>query len=100
MAGTKEIKRRIKLSSFQCAKHYLLLSSRRFAQDRYFTLMVFDRLSMENAYTRVSIRANNNPKIYKNYHTVEVNDLDTALQKIELRRRGRLNGTPDLHKFY
>ena len=47
----KEQKRRVKLSPFECAKHYLMLSSRRFAQDKYFTLAVFDKLSMANRYT-------------------------------------------------
>lgn len=87
----KETKRRIKLSPFQCAKHYLMLSSRRFSQDRNFTLAVFDRLSMENAYTRVSVRAKQKPQLYKNFNTVEIKDLDIALQKAELRRRGRLS---------
>jgi len=86
-----EMRRRIKLSPFQCIKHYLLLSSHRHAQDRSFTLAAFDKLSMEHAYTIVSVRAKQNPYIYKNFHTVEVKDLDIALQKVELRRRGRLN---------
>jgi len=76
-----EIRRRIKLSPYECAKHYLMLSSRRFAQDKYFILAVFDRLSMANAYTRVSVRAKQNPQLYQNFDTVELKQLDIALKK-------------------
>jgi len=84
-----ELKRRIKLSAFECAKHYLMLSSRRFAQDKYFTLAVFDRLSMANAYTRISVRAKQKPQIFSNFDKVEVPELDAALKRKELQRRGR-----------
>jgi hypothetical protein len=86
-----ERKRRIKMSAFECAKHYIMLSSRRFAQDKYYTLAIFDRLSMANAYTRINVRAKYNPKVYKNYDTVEIPALDTALKKREMRRRGIYN---------
>ena len=84
-----ELGRRKKMSAFECAKHYLMLSSRRFSQDKYFTLAVFDRLSMANAFTRVSVRAKQKPEIYSNFDTVEVKALDEALKKREIQRRGR-----------
>ena len=86
-----ETKRRIKISPFKCAEHYLMLSSRRFTQDRYFTLAIFDQLSMQNAYTRVYVRAKQFPTIYNNYDKVELNEVDNALKRKELRRRGRMN---------
>ena len=92
-----ELKRRVKMSAFECCKHYLMLSSRRFAQDKYFTLAVFDRLSMANAYTRVSVRAKQKPQIYSNFDTVEVKALDEALKKRELQRRGRTGDTSTAH---
>jgi len=60
-----ENKRRLKLSQFQCAKHYLLQSLRKFSQDRYYTILAFDRLSMQNAYTRVALRQNKIKKFTK-----------------------------------
>ena len=59
-------------------------------------LAVFDKLSMENAYTRVSVRAKQKPEIYKIFNTVEIEDLKIALEKVELRRRGRLNDLSNL----
>ena len=88
-----ELRRRVKLSPFECAKHYLMLSSRRFAHDKYFTLAVFDRLSMANAYTHVSVRTKQKPQFYRNFNTVEVLALDEALKKKELQRRGRNSDT-------
>jgi len=41
-------------------------------------------------------RAKQYPHIYKNFNTVEYKDLDIALQKVELRRRGRLSSIPKL----
>ena len=73
-----------------------MLSSRRFTQDRYFTLAIFDQLSMQNAYTRVYVRAKQFPTIYNNYDKVELNEVDNALKRKELRRRGRINSMSNI----
>jgi len=61
------------------------------SRDRYFTLAEFDRLSMEHAFTRVCVRSEQLPHLYNHFDKVELNDLDNALKRKELRRRGRTN---------
>ncbi|RHY79295.1 hypothetical protein DYB26_011985, partial [Aphanomyces astaci] len=62
---TNERGRRVPVSKLQCCRLYCSLSSRRFAQDRYFVMVSFDRFGLDRGF----INSNFSTKVRPSMHT-------------------------------
>jgi hypothetical protein len=81
--------RQVRVSFQECIKHYTMLSSRQFAEDELFTLVAFDRISMQNMYVQNSIRCQRFPEMYRGYESIGADELGKALLEKEQRLQGR-----------
>ena len=81
--------RRVAVSRGECIRHYCLLSSRRFAQDHYFVLTSFDRLSLERAYTMSNISCKGRPDTHHGVANITSDQLRDALASRRSRKCGQ-----------
>ncbi|KAF1782412.1 hypothetical protein GQ600_7801 [Phytophthora cactorum] len=85
--------RRVAVSVKECVKYYIALSGRQFAEDELFTLVAFDRISLQNVFIHNSVRCKRFPRIYEGYETIGSEQLGNALLTNERRRQGCLPRT-------
>ncbi|POM71051.1 LOW QUALITY PROTEIN: Hypothetical protein PHPALM_12432 [Phytophthora palmivora] len=81
--------RRVAVSVKECVKYYIALSGRKFAEDELFTLVTFDRISLQNMFIHNSFLCKRFPHIYEEYENISGEQLESALLTNE-RRQGRL----------
>ncbi|KAG6950983.1 hypothetical protein JG687_00013910, partial [Phytophthora cactorum] len=77
----------------ECVKYYIALSGQQFAEDELFTLVAFDRISLQNMFIHNSVRCKRFPRIYEGYETIGSEQLGNALLTTERRRQGCLPRT-------
>ncbi|KAG6973973.1 hypothetical protein JG688_00003280 [Phytophthora aleatoria] len=71
-----------------------MLSQRQFAEDKLFTLVAFDRLSLRNMYIHNHFRCQQSPMLYNQYESLTTEQLGRVLLENEQRRQGRLPWRP------
>ena len=90
--GGPNYKREIAVSVEQCILHYMLVSSRHFAEDELFLLFCVDLLSRQKAYKSVSLYGMISGNDFADLATVSVAELDSALKHEEENHRRALEG--------
>ncbi|OWZ02958.1 hypothetical protein PHMEG_00025393, partial [Phytophthora megakarya] len=81
--------RKYPVSHEECVRHYLLLSSRRFAEDELFSFVAFDRVGVEKMYLQTALRCSRAPNLFDGFHEISEAELKDALEVNEERRQGR-----------
>ncbi|KAG6954476.1 hypothetical protein JG688_00012329 [Phytophthora aleatoria] len=77
----------------ECVTYYIALSGRQFAEDELFTLVAFDRISLQNMFIHNCVRCKRFPPIYEGYETRGSEQLGNVLLTNERRRQGCLPRT-------
>lgn len=85
-----EPNRRVKCTKLECTRHYCLLSLRQFARDRYYTLSMFDRLSLERGYMHAVVSCKAKPSQHTPIATITSAELWQGLQNRRRRRCGHV----------
>jgi len=88
--------RKVAVSLKEAIKHYVMLSGRQFAEDELFTLVAFDRISLQNMYIQNSVRCKRFPHLYDGYESIGVEQLGNALIENERRRQGCMSRYKDV----
>ncbi|GMF39606.1 unnamed protein product [Phytophthora lilii] len=79
--------RRVPVSVKACVKYYIELSGRQFAEDEQFTLVVFDRISVQNMFIHNCVRCKPFPRMCEGYESIGIDQLGNALLTNERRRQ-------------
>ena len=79
--GHPDEQRRVPVSVFECVRHYLMLSTRAFARDRFFVLYAFDALARRQALMSATLRCRLPSEMPQNAAITRVTtaELDTLL---------------------
>ncbi|RLN75029.1 hypothetical protein DYB28_007079 [Aphanomyces astaci] len=86
---TNERGRRVPVSKLQCCRLYCSLSSRRFAQDRYFVMVSFDRFGLDRGFINSNFSTKVRPSMHTPVAKISHDDMRKGLENQDSRRFGR-----------
>ena len=80
---------RVSCSKLECTRHFSMLSSRRFAQDKYYGMTSFDRLSLERGYTHATMSCKARPSQHAAINAITSAELRQGIRNRRRRQTGR-----------
>ena len=90
--GPDDEDRQVKVSVQECCRHYLNLSSRRFAEHRIFLLYAFDLVARQHSLQALNVRCHINPSEGRDAAVIHRDDVIAYLDERAKQREAARNG--------